>query len=62
MLDYERDQSYEVIITATDKGLGSRHNTPAGRVTINVMDVNDNDPIFDPTEYSEFDLRTYDLF
>ena len=53
-LDYEVDQMYDFIITATDRGLGSRHNTPAGHVIINVTDVNDNDPMFDPTEYSEF--------
>ena len=47
---------YDFIITATDKGLGSRHNTPAGHVVINVTDINDNYPIFDPAEYGEFNL------
>ena len=57
-LDYEDVRMYDFIITATDKGLGSRHNTPAGHVVINVTDVNDNSPIFNPAEYSEFNLRS----
>jgi len=55
MLDYEVREMYEITITATDRGLGSRHNTPAGNVIINVIDVNDNNPVFDPTEYGKFD-------
>ena len=36
---------------ATDKGTPSRSST--SRVYINVDDVNDNTPIFDPSSYSE---------
>ena len=53
MLDFESETSYDFTITASDRGLGSRHNTPAGEVTILVTDVNDNDPVFDPMEYSK---------
>ena len=55
-LDYESTQEYDFTITATDRGLGSRHNTPGSHVIIRVTDVNDNDPVFDPAEYSEFDF------
>ena len=56
MLDYESTQEYDFTITATDRGLGSRHNTPGSIVIIRVTDVNDNDPVFNPAEYSEFDF------
>ena len=47
---------YDFTITATDRGLGSRHNTPTGHVIINVTDVNDNRPVFNSSEYCEFDI------
>ena len=53
MLDFETKSSYGFTVTASDRGLGSRHNTPAGEVNIIVTDINDNDPVFDPMEYSK---------
>ena len=47
---------YDFTVTAIDKGLASRHNTPAGHVIVNVTDVNDNNPVFNPVEYSKFNL------
>ncbi|XP_071485882.1 protocadherin Fat 4-like [Diadema antillarum] len=50
-LDYESKQHYFLNIMASDNGNPPRSSTTS--VYINVDDVNDNDPVFDPTFYSE---------
>ena len=45
-LDRETTNSYTFNVQATD---GT--NTDTAAITINVGDVNDNDPIFNPTKY-----------
>ncbi|XP_052868798.1 cadherin-related tumor suppressor [Anopheles cruzii] len=49
-LDREVKSSYELRVIAKDRGDPSR-STPA-RIRINVLDENDNSPIFDPKQYS----------
>uniref|UniRef100_A0A8C2SPN7 Protocadherin Fat 4 n=1 Tax=Coturnix japonica TaxID=93934 RepID=A0A8C2SPN7_COTJA len=48
-LDFELCQKHELIVTATDGGWVSR--TGFCSVTINVIDVNDNSPVFSPEDY-----------
>ncbi|KAB0362081.1 hypothetical protein FD754_006237, partial [Muntiacus muntjak] len=48
-LDYELCQKHEMIVSATDGGWVSR--TGYCSVTVNVIDVNDNSPVFLPDEY-----------
>nr|XP_060510213.1 protocadherin Fat 4 isoform X2 [Panthera onca] len=48
-LDYELCQKHEMTITATDGGWVAR--TGYCSVTVNVIDVNDNSPVFFPDEY-----------
>ncbi|XP_008579220.1 PREDICTED: LOW QUALITY PROTEIN: protocadherin Fat 4-like [Galeopterus variegatus] len=48
-LDYELCQKHEITISATDGGWVAR--TGYCSVTINVIDVNDNSPVFLPDEY-----------
>uniref|UniRef100_A0A8C2V2H2 Protocadherin Fat 4 n=1 Tax=Chinchilla lanigera TaxID=34839 RepID=A0A8C2V2H2_CHILA len=48
-LDYELCQKHEMTISATDGGWVAR--TGYCSVTINVLDVNDNSPVFTPDEY-----------
>ena len=43
-LDWERDDSYSVVVTATDNGTPPKMNTAT--VTISVTDVNDTPPQF----------------
>nr|XP_054754585.1 protocadherin Fat 4-like [Lytechinus pictus] len=50
-LDYEVKQHYYLTVTATDKGSSPR--SSMATVYINVEDVNDNDPIYNPVYYSE---------
>ncbi|XP_048189325.1 protocadherin Fat 4 [Perognathus longimembris pacificus] len=49
-LDYERRHVHELTVRATDGGWLAR--TGLCRVTVQVEDVNDNSPTFDPEEYS----------
>ena len=53
VLDFESRASYDFTVTVNDRGLRSHHNTPAGQAYIIVRDINDNDPVFDPMEYSK---------
>uniref|UniRef100_A0A8C4WGP4 Cadherin domain-containing protein n=1 Tax=Gopherus evgoodei TaxID=1825980 RepID=A0A8C4WGP4_9SAUR len=48
-LDYELCQNHEMIVSATDGGWVAR--TGYCSVTVNVVDVNDNSPIFSPEDY-----------
>ncbi|XP_030896849.1 protocadherin Fat 4 [Leptonychotes weddellii] len=48
-LDYELCQKHEMTISATDGGWVAR--TGYCSVTVNVIDVNDNSPVFFPDEY-----------
>ncbi|XP_012862492.1 protocadherin Fat 4 [Echinops telfairi] len=48
-LDYEVCQKHEMTISATDGGWVAR--TGYCSVTVNVIDVNDNTPVFTPDEY-----------
>uniref|UniRef100_A0A8C3SYV3 FAT atypical cadherin 4 n=1 Tax=Chelydra serpentina TaxID=8475 RepID=A0A8C3SYV3_CHESE len=48
-LDYELCQNHEMIVSATDGGWVAR--TGYCSVTVNVIDVNDNSPIFSPEDY-----------
>ncbi|KAK1343210.1 LOW QUALITY PROTEIN: hypothetical protein QTO34_015987, partial [Cnephaeus nilssonii] len=48
-LDYELCQKHEMTISATDGGWVAR--TGYCSVTVNVLDVNDNSPVFLPEEY-----------
>uniref|UniRef100_A0A8B9X0V6 Protocadherin Fat 4 n=1 Tax=Bos mutus grunniens TaxID=30521 RepID=A0A8B9X0V6_BOSMU len=48
-LDYELCQKHEMTVSATDGGWVSR--TGYCSVTVNVIDVNDNSPVFLPDEY-----------
>ncbi|CAM4658808.1 unnamed protein product [Lepidochelys kempii] len=48
-LDYESCQNHEMIVSATDGGWVAR--TGYCSVTVNVIDVNDNSPIFNPEDY-----------
>lgn len=50
LLDYEMKQHYILTVMATDQGASPRSSTAL--VYINVDDVNDNDPVFSPNEYS----------
>ncbi|XP_072481071.1 protocadherin Fat 4 isoform X1 [Notamacropus eugenii] len=49
-LDYELHQKHEMTVSATDGGWMAR--TSYCSVIINVLDVNDNSPVFIPEEYS----------
>ncbi|GFR61021.1 protocadherin Fat, partial [Elysia marginata] len=51
-LDRERTDTYTLSITAVDDLFSS---TASGTITINVDDVNDNDPVFTPSVF-EFDI------
>ncbi|XP_015248433.1 PREDICTED: protocadherin Fat 4 [Cyprinodon variegatus] len=48
-LDYEEQQQYELRVSASDGGWISK--TSYVSVTVQVTDVNDNPPVFDPDEY-----------
>ena len=52
-LDFERDQSYTVVITAVDNPGMGQGPARTGMVTIPIfiIDENDNSPIFDPDSY-----------
>ncbi|XP_075785982.1 protocadherin Fat 4 [Pelodiscus sinensis] len=49
LLDYEVCQNHEMIVSATDGGWVAR--TGYCSVTVNVIDVNDNSPVFSPEDY-----------
>ncbi|XP_055990500.1 protocadherin Fat 4 [Sorex fumeus] len=49
-LDYELSPQHELTVLATDGGWAAR--TGSCRVTVHVVDVNDNAPVFQPAEYS----------
>ncbi|XP_064481266.1 protein dachsous-like [Ornithodoros turicata] len=55
-LDYERRRSYEIPISATDRGGLST----VAMVKVHVLDVNDNRPVFYPREYN-VSLREHDV-
>ncbi|XP_062429972.1 protocadherin Fat 4 [Rhea pennata] len=48
-LDFELCRKHELTLTATDGGWVSR--TGSCSVTVNVIDVNDNSPVFSPEDY-----------
>ena len=48
-LDYERTQSYTIIIRAYD---GTHYSTNNATVVVSVSDINDNNPVFNHTYYS----------
>ena len=50
-LDRETTASYTLYITATDKGTSPRSGATSIHVT--VTDLNDNDPVFDASVYTE---------
>ncbi|XP_026315594.1 cadherin-related tumor suppressor isoform X2 [Hyposmocoma kahamanoa] len=49
-LDRELKSSYTIIVTAKDRG--DPPNVTKTKVTINILDENDNSPVFDPKQYS----------
>ena len=51
MLDYEKQKLYSVTVIATDRGTSPRRATTV--VSVNIVDVNDNKPIFSGLPYSE---------
>lgn len=55
-LDYEHRKSYEIPISATDRGGLST----TAMVKVHVLDVNDNRPVFYPREYN-VSLREHDV-
>ncbi len=50
-LDFERTNSYDFVVTATNDAGGVVF-TNTSSVRINVMDVNDNAPVYDQVDYS----------
>ncbi|KAK8767142.1 hypothetical protein V5799_006076 [Amblyomma americanum] len=50
-LDYEQHQHYVLVVQAQDSGTPSLSSTAT--VYMNVMDLNDNAPLFDPMSYSD---------
>ena len=48
-LDYERTQSYTIIIRAYD---GSHYSTNNATVVVSISDINDNNPVFNQTYYT----------
>lgn len=50
-LDYEKDKVYLLQITAIDNPAGDTHKKTRVRLTINILDVNDNNPAFFRTTY-----------
>ncbi|PIK51025.1 putative cadherin-23, partial [Apostichopus japonicus] len=52
-VDYEMDQAFTLIILAEDNGTPSL--SDSATVTVNIVDINDNDPEFQQTFYS-FDI------
>ncbi|KAK3699950.1 hypothetical protein QZH41_016609, partial [Actinostola sp. cb2023] len=51
LLDREKKSSYTAIVVATDGGISSRLDKT--QVTIVIRDVNDNSPVFNPSQYNE---------
>lgn len=49
-LDRETKSSYELTITAKDRGEPPK--ATQSKITVHVLDENDNSPIFDPKQYS----------
>ena len=49
-LDHETTDKYSFTVTATDQGTGGRQGTTA--VTVNILDVNDNKPVFQNLPYT----------
>ena len=49
MLDYERKKVYDLIVQAEDGGMIPRRDTAS--VTITIIDVNDNAPVFEHSPY-----------
>ena len=50
-LDYESRRSFDITVTAIDNPDGEMHNTGTATITINVVDVNDNSPVFTQQVY-----------
>ena len=51
-LDYENRTSIDITVTAIDNPDGEMHNTGTATITINVVDVNDNSPMFTQQVYN----------
>ncbi|XP_069696735.1 fat-like cadherin-related tumor suppressor homolog [Periplaneta americana] len=49
-LDAEHKAFYTLTVSAIDQGNAGTRKQSSAKVKINVMDTNDNDPLFDPTE------------
>ena len=58
-LDYERVQSYNLIIQAKDSGENSQYTTAT--VSISVLDINDNKPVFLDSPYIGFVRENMDV-
>ncbi|MBN3318494.1 PCD10 protein, partial [Atractosteus spatula] len=49
LLDREQQKTHQVILTAVDGGMPERSGT--AQITVNVLDANDNVPVFDKSSY-----------
>ena len=58
-LDYERVQSYNLIVQAKDSGENSQYTTAT--VSISVLDINDNKPVFLDSPYIGFVRENMDV-
>jgi hypothetical protein len=51
-LDCENEALYTFVVTATDNGTDPKAQTSTATVTINIKDLNDNDPVFEKNVYN----------
>ena len=52
MLDYEKRTSYELVVVAKDNGPAVRQLKSSFNLTVNVLDINDNVPVFSENVYN----------